>query len=174
MKNCKHCNAEFQQKHATRGHEQIYCSQKCAQQAARIRRENKLKNEAISAQKIGENSDEVRHVAQRSMGGAAPDGRVHSDGSLVYLEKLYEAKNENNYLKMQVEKLTEDLKIEKEKNYRLEIELEELEDPDQEAGGMIGQVMSQFQKDPVNTITFAGALLKNLFNAKATATQKSS
>lgn len=29
MKNCKNCNAEFQPKHETRGHEQLYCSIKC-------------------------------------------------------------------------------------------------------------------------------------------------
>ena len=172
MKNCKHCNAEFQPKHATRGPEQMYCSQKCGQQAARIRRENKLKNEAISAQgNATKNADEIRNVASREMGRTTSNGWIHTDGSLVYLEKLYEAKNECNYLKMQVEKLTDELKVEREKNYHLEIELEEMGDPDQE-GGMIGQVMSQFQKDPANTITFASALLKNLFNAKTTASQK--
>ena len=56
MKICKNCNAEFQPKHETRGHEQIYCSIPCRTQSYRkrvkenddkIRKAEKLKIEKL-------------------------------------------------------------------------------------------------------------------------------
>ena len=161
------CSREYTTPETPKGVEQKYCSPMCRNKAAYQRRESKIKNEVlskISGQTIADqNTDEIRSLASWQMGGAPPNRWVHSHGTLEYLEKLYEAKNESNYLKMQVEKLTDELKSEREKNYQLEMELEELEDPDQD-GGVIGNIMSQFQKDPANTITFAAGLLKNLFN----------
>jgi endogenous inhibitor of DNA gyrase (YacG/DUF329 family) len=43
-KNCKQCGTEFVPTNDNRGHEQLYCSKKCGQISARIRREERLKN----------------------------------------------------------------------------------------------------------------------------------
>lgn len=177
MKTCKNCGENFTPTHETRGHEQLYCSKKCSQIAAKKRRDekmineikNKIENERESnEEKNTERNYEIRSMASREVGGASPNGRIFTNEHLAILEKLYDSKIENNYLKLQIEKLTDELKSKNEEIFELEMELESSEEED-EQGSMLGSIFTQFKKDPTNTITFVKSMIDEYTKPKQNA-----
>ena len=166
MKNCKNCNLEFSPVHATRGSEQVYCSRKCGQISAKKRREEKIKNQ-VKTEMINENqqsiqndgANEIRNMAQREMGNFSPNRWINTNDDLATLEKLYETKNENQFLKFKIETLEkENLQLEAEiDRLETELELSEVE----EDGGFLGGMVDQFKKDPTATINFAKSMLND-------------
>ena len=167
MKNCKNCGAEFEPKHATRGAEQIYCTKKCNQISAKKRREEKIindlkikmSNENLQQQPAQDNgANEIRNMAQRTMGDFSANRWNHPNDAMATIEKLYETKNENQFLKFKLETLEkENLQLEAEiDRLETELELSEVE----EDGGFLGGMVDQFKKDPTATINFA----KSMFN----------
>jgi hypothetical protein len=166
MKNCQNCNLEFSPVHATRGSEQIYCSRKCGQISAKKRREEKIKNQ-VKTEMINENqqsiqndgANEVRDLAQREMGKFSPNRWHYTNDAMATIEKLYEAKNENQFLKFKIETLEKENSELKTEIYELENELEFSEV--EEDGGFIGGMVEQFKKDPTNTINFAKSFLND-------------
>lgn len=166
MKNCKNCNLEFSPVHATRGSEQVYCSRKCGQISAKKRREEKIKNQ-VKTEMINENqqsiqndgANEIRNMAQREMGNFGPNRWINTNDDLATLEKLYETKNENQFLKFKIETLEKENSELKTEIYELENELELSEV--EEEGGFLGGIVEQFKKDPTNTINFAKSFLND-------------
>jgi hypothetical protein len=171
MKQCKQCGTDFSPVHERRGHEQLYCSKKCGQISARIRREQRLKNAVNEKQIIHEQpttTNQSTNMAQQPMGGIITNGGGNSLNDISYLEKLYEAKNENNYLKLKCENLEEKIKALQFEINELNNEIEAME-IDEEVGeqqGILGNVMQQFKSDPINTINFAKAMMSEMFNPK--------
>jgi len=166
MKNCKNCNLEFSPVHATRGSEQVYCSRKCGQISAKKRREEKIKNQ-VKTEMINENQQsiqndgayEVRNMAQREMGNFKPNRWINTNDDLATIEKLYETKNENQFLKFKIETLEKENSELKTEIYELENELEFSEV--EEEGGILSGIVDQFKKDPTNTINFAKSFLND-------------
>jgi len=168
MKNCQNCGTEFEPKHATRGAEQIYCTKKCNQISAKKRREEKIindlkikiANENLQQQPIQNNrTDEIRSMAQRTMGNISPDRWHYTNDAMATIEKLYEAKNENQFLKFKIETLEKENSELKTELYELENELELSEV--EEDGGFLGGMVEQFKKDPGATINFAKSMLND-------------
>ena len=169
MKKCKNCGAEFEPKHATRGAEQIYCTKKCNQISAKKRREEKIinnlkieiANENLQEQQPTPNNgtNEVRYMAQRTMGNTGTDRWHYTNDAMATIEKLYEAKNENQFLKFKIETLEKENSELKTELYELENELELSEV--EEDGGFLGGIVEQFKKDPTNTINFAKSMLND-------------
>jgi uncharacterized Zn ribbon protein len=167
MKNCKNCGAEFEPKHATRGAEQIYCTKKCNQISAKKRREEKIindlkikmSNENLQQSTQDNGADEIRNMAQRTMGDFSANRWNHSNDAMATIEKLYETKNENQFLKFKLETLEkENLQLEAEiDRLETELELSEVE----EEGGILSGIVDQFKKDPTNTINFAKSFLND-------------
>jgi hypothetical protein len=168
MKNCKNCGAEFEPKHATRGAEQIYCTKKCNQISAKKRREEKIIND-LKIKMTNENlqqqptpndgSNEIRNMAQRTMGNTGTDRWNYTNDAMATIEKLYEAKNENQFLKFKIETLEKENSELKTELYELETELELSEV--EEDGGFLGGMVDQFKKDPTATINFAKSMLND-------------
>lgn len=163
MKSCKNCGAEFQPKHETRGHEQIYCSIKCRNEAYK-----KRVNERAQAEQH-EKPESIGNVERKDNGLLQLRSDSHTD-LIGLLEKLGEAKTEvvRYQLKCEaLEKENQELKI---KVSQLEMELDSLEDSDDDPeNDIIAGVMTNFKKDPVNTINFASALISQLFKPKTDA-----
>jgi hypothetical protein len=177
MKKCKQCGTDFSPTHETRGHEQLYCSKKCGQISARARREERLKNatnENTTEQKTMEQpttETQNSNMAQRSVGGISTRGRDIALDDMAILEKLYESKIENNYLKLKCESLEEKIKALQFEVNELNMELEAIEmdaEAEEQPQGFLGGIVQQFQKDPVNTINFAKAMMSEMFNKKPT------
>jgi hypothetical protein len=180
MKICKNCESEFTPIHATRGSEQLYCSRKCAQQMAKKRREEKMyqqaksevKNEVkkneISEANENNRNDKICGMAQQRMENIVTDRWVSANDPLAMVEKIYEVRNENQFLKFKIENLEKEIAELNSEIYELEAELES-EEPDE--GNFMGGIMEQFKKDPITTITFAKTFfnqyLNNTDNAKA-------
>jgi predicted nuclease with TOPRIM domain len=78
---------------------------------------------------------------------------------MATIEKLYEAKNENQFLKFKIETLEKENSELKTELYELENELELSEV--EEDGGVLGGIVEQFKKDPTNTINFAKSMLND-------------
>jgi hypothetical protein len=168
MKNCQNCGTEFEPKHATRGSEQVYCSRKCGQISAKKRKEEKIindlkikiANENLQQQPIQNNrTDEIRSMAQRTMGNTGTDRWHYTNDAMATIEKLYEAKNENQFLKFKIETLEKENSELKTELYELENELELSEV--EEDGGFLGGMVDQFKKDPTATINFAKSMLND-------------
>lgn len=169
MKNCKNCGTEFQPKHETRGHEQLYCSIKCRTEAYKKRTNEKqienIEEKTNTINSIGRQNDSFLQL------------RANSDSRMFdLLEKLGEAKTETVRYQLKFEALEKENQELKTKINQLEMELNSLEMEDDEDGenDMISGLMSNFKRDPVTTINFAGALINQLFkpntDAKATTT----
>lgn len=181
MKQCKQCGTDFSPVHERRGHEQLYCSKKCGQISARIRREQRLKNATNENKREGQMEAQVptptttttttyqsTNMAQQPMGGISPNGGGDTPFNISHLEKLYEARIENNYLKLKCENLEEKIKALQFEINELNNEIEAME-IDEEVGeqqGILGNVMQQFKSDPINTINFAKAMMSEMFNPK--------
>jgi len=173
MKNCKNCNAEFQPKHETRGHEQIYCSIKCRNEAYKKRINEK--QQTIQEPMQQQQPQNIGYVERQDNSSIQlrSDNYTHV---VSLLEKLSEAKTEAIRYQLkceQLEKENQELKI---KSNQLEMELSEIEESedDESENDIISGIMTNFKKDPVNTLNFATSLfsqfLKQNTNAKATTT----
>ena len=179
MKKCKHCEQEFTP-HQTRGHEQMYCSLKCRNQASNKRRELKMQSTFLSP--LNENNEKENEIISDNRGYKQSMDRGQSreltrtsngigiiaDNHLATIKELYEAKNETIFYKLKCENLEKELNELKIEFYNLEQELESIDEGEEESGydGMLGSVMEQFKQDPVNTINFATELIGNLFKPK--------
>lgn len=163
-KECKQCKKQFEPK-TNRGHEQLYCTNTCAQQAARIRREERIKNNLYETKQVPETgADTNSDIYRGQMGGVSTDRRSNSDNDLATLEKLYESKIENNYLKLKCENLEEKIRqLQIEINeLNSDIEAMEMDNEIEEQPGILGGIMQQFKTDPINTIAMVKMMFENL------------
>jgi hypothetical protein len=182
MKNCNHCNKEFEDT-STRGNEQKYCSIKCRTNAANKRHQEKIINEvkmkyeqdnrnAINGnvqtingkEHYSNNNDNIReeNIFNSTRG-------IGNTDVLRLVEKNYQTKVESLSYELKNEQLFKENEELKRRIAILEVEVEELEnelEQEPEQSGMIGSVMEQFKQDPMNTINFATSLIQNLFNKK--------
>jgi len=173
-KNCKNCNLEFTPLHPTRGSEQLYCSKKCGQIIQKKRRDEKILNElkfkmqnenVQQQQQPGQQPgapNEIRNLGQRTMDGVSTNRWNYSYDAMANIEKLYEAKNENQFLKFKIETLEKENTELKTEIFELENELE-LCNIEEENDGFLGGIMEQFKKDPTTTINFAKTMLDSYF-----------
>ena len=101
-------------------------------------------------------------------GGEIPttnDGRTTPNNyGKDYIELYYEAKIENNFYKLKNETLEKRVQELERKIFDLNTELDELDQG--EEGGMLGSLMEQFKKDPVNSVKFVSSVIDNLINPK--------
>jgi len=184
MKNCKQCGAEFEQK-IMRGHEQLYCSSSCQNKASRIRRENRLmelKNINNEKDKIEKTHDSVRGIGQNLVEqGNLPTivsgiqesafsntmgARSFTDNHAKnYLEMYYEAKIDNNFYKLKNESLEKRVLELERQVFDLNSELDKLEEGEDE-NGMLGNIMTEFKKDPINSMKFVNAVFDNFTTTK--------
>lgn len=171
---CEECKQEFTQKQNVRGSEQKYCSVKCRQTSAQNRMINKIKNEARQETKI-EAVPPVAEITQAIYGNGGRDNsradngtRFISDNHLSTLEKLFETKNEVIFYKLRCENLQkENQQLIIDVN-NLEMELEEDAEGEEKSGyeNILGGIMDEFKKDPLNTINFASELIGTLLKPK--------
>jgi len=137
MKECKNCSAEFQSKHETRGHEQLYCSVKCRMDAYKKRTMITNQDEARKAETI--QADRNINI-QRSEDRVNPMGNYYPNVNLEILEGKYQAKTEALEYKLRYEQVQRDFEQLKEKYMKLESECEE--DEGEEESGIMGNIMT--------------------------------
>ena len=157
MKQCKNCSNEFEPKHETRGHEQMYCSIKCRTEAYKKRQIDKaLNNES------NENKEDIRiPELQRSNYSINTNGNLMPNVNLEILEGKYQAKTEALEYKLRYENIVKELEDAKRKIFELEQELDEYDDEGQEESeGYMGAIMDLAKNSPElgNAI---GKLLQN-------------
>jgi hypothetical protein len=178
MKKCKECNKDFEPV-TNKGSEQLYCTKTCQRIAAQKRHKqrliNKINEEAKEKREsmVG-NSERIEQSSQhaQSMGGVRGgeiptpnDGRLTSyNPGKDYLELYYEAKIDNNFYKLKNEALEKRVQELEKTIFDLNSELDELEG--EEEGGMLGSLMEQFKKDPVNSVNFVSSVIDNLTKPK--------
>jgi hypothetical protein len=177
MKNCKECNKEFEPVH-TRGTEQLYCSKPCQGKAAQKRHQQrlieKLQNEqqskTINAPRSFTRPTEETPGSDNTLerGG----NNITNNGGVVgntfgqdYLYRYYEAKIDNNGLLLRNEYLQKRV-------VELESEVDELNSELDEIGeagnqGMLGNIIQQFEKDPVNSVKFVKSLFESFKSQKS-------
>ena len=160
MKQCKNCSAEFQPKHETRGHEQLYCSIKCRTDAYKKRTMLTHQDETRKPETIQENS---RIDLQRSDNRINPMGNYIPNVNLEILEGKYQAKTEALEYKLRYEQTQKELELYKMKIIELENELDEYEnDNEEESNGYMGAIMEMAKTSP----ELGNALGKILQNPK--------
>jgi hypothetical protein len=179
MKKCKECNIEFEPV-KTKGSEQLYCSKTCQSKAANKRSLERIKNRMYEEAKkdiripMGGNNQRPEQSSQhaQSLGGirggeisTTNDGRTTPNNyGKDYIELYYESKIENNFYKLKNETLEKRV-LELEKTiFDLNSELDELDQ--EEEGGMLGNIMNEFRKDPVNSVKFVTTIFENLTQPK--------
>ena len=158
MKQCKNCSADFQSKHETRGHEQLYCSVKCRMDAYKKRTMITHQDEAKKPETI--QSDRNINI-QRSEDRINPMGNYYPNVNLEILEGKYQAKTEALEYKLRYEQIQRDFEQLKEKYMKLENELDEYEG-DGESDGYMGAIMDIAKTSP----ELGNALGKLLQNPK--------
>jgi len=137
MKQCKNCSADFQSKHETRGHEQLYCSVKCRMDAYKKRTMITHQDEAKKPETI--QSDRNINI-QRSEDRINPMGNYYPNVNLEILEGKYQAKTEALEYKLRYEQIQRDFEQLKEKYMKLESECEE--DEGEEESGIMGNIVT--------------------------------
>ena len=145
MKQCKNCSNEFEPKHETRGHEQIYCSIKCRTEAYKKRLMEKTQDNEIK-----ETKEQVKVSGidlQRTDNRINPMGNYFPNVNLEILEGKYQAKTEALEYKLRYEQLQKELEIYKVKVMELENELDE-NDNENEDSGYMGSVMELAKTSP--------------------------
>jgi len=137
MKQCKNCSAEFQSKHETRGHEQLYCSVKCRMDAYKKRTMITNQDEARKPETI--QSDRSINI-QRSEDRVNPMGNYYPNVNLEIIEGKYQAKTEALEYKLRYEQVQRDFEELKAKYMKLESECEE--DEGEEESGIMGNIVT--------------------------------
>jgi hypothetical protein len=137
MKQCKNCSAEYEPKHETRGHEQLYCSVKCRMDAYKKRTMITHQDEAKKPETI--QSDRNINI-QRSEDRINPMGNYYPNVNLEILEGKYQAKTEALEYKLRYEQIQRDFEQLKEKYMKLESECEE--DEGEEESGIMGNIVT--------------------------------
>ena len=158
MKQCKNCLIDFEPKHETRGHEQLYCSVKCRMDAYKKRTMLTHQNEAKQPETIQTDS---RIDLQRSDNRVNPMGNYYPNFNLDVLEGKYQAKTEALEYKLRYEQSQRELEMLKAKYMELENELDEYEG-DGESDGYMGAIMDIAKASP----ELGNALGKLLQNEK--------
>jgi len=157
MKQCKNCSAEYEPKHETRGHEQLYCSVKCRMDAYKKRTMITHQDEARKPETI----QDSRIDLQRSENRINPMGNYIPNVNLEILEGKYQAKTEALEYKLRYEQSQRELEIFKAKYMELENELDEYEG-EGESDGYMGAIMEIAKTSP----ELGNALGKLLQNPK--------
>jgi hypothetical protein len=152
MKQCKNCSAEFEPKHETRGHEQLYCSVKCRMDAYKKRTMLTHQDEAKQPETIQSDS---RIDLQRSENRVNPMGNYIPNVNLEILEGKYQAKTEALEYKLRYEQVKSDFEELKAKYMKLESECEE--DEGEEESGMMGSIVTM-----VGNSTILGDAIGNI------------
>ena len=137
MKQCKNCSIDFEPKHETRGHEQLYCSVKCRMDAYKKRTILTNQDEARKPETI--QADRNINI-QRSEDRVNPMGNYYPNVNLEILEGKYQAKTEALEYKLRYEQVQRDFEQLKEKYMKLESECEE--DEGEEESGIMGNIMT--------------------------------
>lgn len=137
MKQCKNCSIDFEPKHETRGHEQLYCSVKCRMDAYKKRTILTNQDEARKPETI--QADRNINI-QRSEDRVNPMGNYYPNVNLEILEGKYQAKTEALEYKLRYEQVQRDFEQLKEKYMKLESECEE--DEGDEESGIMGNIMT--------------------------------
>ena len=137
MKQCKNCSAEFEPKHETRGHEQLYCSVKCRMDAYKKRTMLTNQDEARKPETI--QADRSINF-QRSEDRVNPMGNYYPNVNLEILEGKYHAKTEALEYKLRYEQVQRDFEELKAKYMKLENEFEE--DEGEEESGIMGSIVT--------------------------------
>jgi hypothetical protein len=179
MKKCKECNKDFEPT-TNKGTEQLYCTKTCGRIAAQKRHKqrliNKINEEAKKETTIpvvgsSERTEQFTRDSQGMGGVQRTDVPTPNDGRTTsynpgkdYLELYYEAKIENNFYKLKNETLEKRVLELERQIFDLNTELDQL-DQEQE-GGMLGSLMEQFKKDPVNSVNFVSSVIDNLTKPK--------
>ena len=158
MKQCKNCSIDFEPKHETRGHEQLYCSVKCRMDAYKKRTMLTHQDEARKPETIQADS---RIDIQRSENRTNPMGNYIPNVNLEILEGKYQAKTEALEYKLKYEQSQRELEMLKAKCMELENELDEYEG-DGESDGYMGAIMDIAKTSP----ELGNALGKLLQNPK--------
>ena len=157
MKQCKNCSIDFEPKHKTRGHEQLYCSVKCRMDAYKKRTMITHQDEARKPETI----QDSRIDLQRSENRINPMGNYIPNVNLEILEGKYQAKTEALEYKLRYEQSQRELEIFKAKYMELENELDEYEG-EGESDGYMGAIMEIAKTSP----ELGNALGKLLQNPK--------
>ena len=179
MKKCKECNKDFEPV-TNKGTEQLYCTKTCGRIAAQKRFKQRLKNKMYEEAKkettipVVANSELPERSSEftQSMGGVQrTDVPVTNDGRVTpnnpgkdYLELYYETKIDNNFYKLKNETLEKRVQELEREIFDLNSELDQLDQ--EEEGGMLGSLMEQFKKDPVNSVKFVSSVIDNLTSPK--------
>lgn len=158
MKQCKNCSIDFEPKHETRGHEQLYCSVKCRMDAYKKRTMITHQDEARKPETIQADS---RIDLQRSEDRVNPMGNYIPNVNLEILEGKYQAKTEALEYKLRYEQSQKELEILKVKVMELENELDDYEG-EGESDGYMGAIMDIAKTSP----ELGNALGKLLQNEK--------
>lgn len=158
MKQCKNCSIDFEPKHETRGHEQLYCSVKCRMDAYKKRIMINNQDEARKPETIQANS---RIDLQRSEDRVNPMGNYIPNVNLEILEGKYQAKTEALEYKLRYEQSQKELEILRVKVMELENELDDYEG-EGESDGYMGAIMDIAKTSP----ELGNALGKLLQNEK--------
>lgn len=137
MKQCKNCSIDFEPKHETRGHEQLYCSVKCRMDAYKKRTMITHQDETKQPETIQSNSS---IDLQRSDYRTNPMGNYMPNVNLEILEGKYQAKTEALEYKLRYEQVQRDFEELKAKYMKLEIECEE--DEGEEESGIMGNIIT--------------------------------
>lgn len=184
MKKCIECGQEFTPV-TTRGTEQIYCTKTCGRKAAQKRHQQRIIEKIKNDEKKTETQSNENNMAQ-SVGAtqttpkfSASDSSVQGSGNgnrtergaysdnyrKDYLHEYFEARINNNALELKNQYLEKRvLELERE-IFDLNSELEAL-DQDEDTG-IVGNIVEQFKKDPVNSVKFASSIIENLTKSKS-------
>ena len=162
MKQCKNCLIDFEPKHETRGHEQLYCSIKCRTESYKKRIMNKIENN----EKVYETKPECGTDIQRTENRINPMGNYMPNVNLEILEGKYIAKNEALEYKLRYEIVLRELQETKEKLMKLEIELEEDDEGEEESNSIMGSIMENVMGMVKNSPLLGDAVAGYLSNEK--------
>lgn len=159
MKQCKNCSNEFEPKHETRGHEQLYCSIKCRTEAYKKRITQK--HQGNENKETQEQSRVSAADLQRAEYRTNPMGNYIPNVNLEILEGKYQAKTEALEYKLRYESVSKELEMAKSRIFQLEQEIDELDiDEDDNEGNIMGAILDKIKTSPElgNAI---GKLLQN-------------
>jgi len=158
MKQCKNCSIDFEPKHETRGHEQLYCSVKCRMDAYKKRTISTNQDEARKPETIQANS---RIDIQRSEDRINPMGNYIPNVNLEILEGKYQAKTEALEYKLRCEILVKELENANKRINELQNELQESDEGEEESGGIMGNIVTM-----VGNSTILGDAIGNIISTE--------